>query len=77
MAVGLTDLPLYALQRVADRWLIWAPDADPRRPAVRVVAVLDTGAPERPLKRQMSVEHCAKVGRDLGVLSAPMMRRTF
>jgi hypothetical protein len=41
MTVGLTDLPLYALQRVADQWLVWAPDADPRMPAVRIVAAFD------------------------------------
>jgi hypothetical protein len=40
-----TDLPLYALQRIADRWLVWTPDADPQTPAVRLVAVLDAAEP--------------------------------
>ena len=37
-----SDLPLYAVQRSAGsgRWLVLALDADPLRPAVRVVAVL-------------------------------------
>jgi hypothetical protein len=37
------DLPLYAVARASGHWLVWAPDADPLRPAVRVVAVLDLG----------------------------------
>jgi hypothetical protein len=38
----LPDLPLYALQRIADdRWVVWTPDADPRLPAICTVAVID------------------------------------
>jgi hypothetical protein len=36
------DLPLFALQRTApDRWLVWAPTADPFLPAIYAVAALE------------------------------------
>ena len=59
---SLVGLPLYALQRVDDRWLVWAPDADPRLPAVRVVAVLNMAEPrmvqEKPSEQRALRREC-------------------
>jgi hypothetical protein len=45
----LFDLPLYAVQRLADgTWLVRSPMGDPLWPAVDVVAVIDAQASAAP-----------------------------
>jgi hypothetical protein len=67
----LPDLPLYALQRIADRWLVWAPDADPRLPAVCTVAVIDAG-----LSGQWLAKKCAGTGHCDGKAGVRRIRRS-
>ena len=46
----LFDLPLYAVQRLADgTWLVRSPMGDPLWPAVDVVAVVGAQVPPKPL----------------------------
>jgi hypothetical protein len=60
--LGLPDLPIYALQRIAnDRWAIRSPDADPRLPAVSVVTVIDIQSARKWRPKTCAVKgHCER-----------------
>jgi hypothetical protein len=64
----LLDLPLYAVQRLADgTWLVRTQMGDPILPAVDVVAVLDepTSAARRPARLEQQNATTGQIGAPL------------